>query len=152
MAFGAPPRFTQEIHSIELPAEHFLTLAIEAIQLLDWYVGYKSESGLMAFTNASLATWSEEVTLLIEGKTIRLVSECTGSQLADWGKNKKNLARLLQKVEELRAALSPEAVALRYEALKPTLIPAQECVLHQPTPSFQETLTGLFPFLKATGI
>lgn len=134
--------------------EYFLALALEAVKNLDWYIGYKSESGFMAFTKSSLDSWNEEIKVLAEGPTIRLISECTGGQLIDWGRNKQNIERLLQRIEELTSTLRPEMIATLYEDLKPNLIPAHECVLSFPTPTlYDKVMDSLFsPTLKQVAL
>ncbi|WP_247233877.1 hypothetical protein [Telluribacter sp. SYSU D00476] len=127
-----------------MPNEYFLALALEAVKKLDWYIGYKSESGFLAFTKSSEDSWNEEIKVLAEGQSIRLISECTGGQLIDWGKNKKNIDRLLQKIEELKSKLCPEVIATLYEDLKPNLIPAHECVLSFPTPTLYDKVVESF--------
>jgi rhomboid protease GluP len=128
-----------------MPGEYFLALALEAVKKLDWLIGYKSETGFMAFTTTSMESWSEEIKVIAEGQTIRLTSECTGGQLIDWGKNRRNIERLLQKIEELKTGLLPEKIASLYEDLKPNLIPANECVLSIPTPTlYDKVVNSLF--------
>lgn len=91
MAFGLSPKYIQELSFDNLTSEQLLVLTIEAAKKLDWNVGYTSENGFIAFTKFSMSSWSEEVKVKIEGNNANLKSECTGSQMVDWGKNKENI-------------------------------------------------------------
>jgi rhomboid protease GluP len=142
MAFGSPPRHIQQKELSDLPGDHFLALALDAVDQLDWNIGYKSETGFIAFTKTSITAFCEEIRVLISDSTIRLESECTGSQLNDWGKNKENIERLLEKVEELKEQTPPEAIARRHSELKPGLVPAEDCVLNRSSPGLLQKLTN----------
>ena len=91
MAFGFSPKHIQEFILDNLSQEQFLVLAIEAVKKLGWNIGYTSETGFIAYTKFSMSSWSEEITVKIEDGNATLKSECTGSQMVDWGKNKKNI-------------------------------------------------------------
>jgi len=96
MAFGLSPKYIQDLPLDNLTPEQFLVLAIEAAKKLDWNIGYTSETGFIAFTKFSMSSWSEEVKIKISGDNANLKSECTGSQMVDWGKNKENIEELIR--------------------------------------------------------
>jgi len=108
MAFGLSPKHIEDLPLDNLTTEQFLVLVIEAAKKLDWNVGYTSETGFIAFTKFSMSSWSEEVKVKIDGNNANLKSECTGSQIADWGKNKKNIENLISTFNELKTLSLPK--------------------------------------------
>lgn len=135
MAFGLTPKHIQDLPLDNLTTEQFLVLAIEAAKKLGWNINYSSETGFIAFTAFSMSSWSEEVQVKIDGSKANLKSECTGNQMADWGKNKKNIEKLITKFNELKASFSPEELMQKYEELKPELVLKEQDFLSQSTPS-----------------
>jgi rhomboid protease GluP len=148
MAFGLSPKYTQDLTLDNLTPEQFLVLAIEAVKKLGWNLGYKSETGFIAFTNFSMSSMSEEVKVKIDGNTVTLKSECTGNQLVDWGKNKKNIESLVATVNDLKSYLAPEELAQKYEELKPDLVSNEEDILSQPVHASKDKLTGFMAIFK----
>ena len=110
MAFGFSPKHVQDYQLDNLDKEHFLVFAIVAAFKLDWNVSFVSETGFIAYTKFSWSSWSEEVTVKIDNGVANIKSECTGSQLMDWGKNKKNVEALLSKLEEVKFSLTQEEI------------------------------------------
>jgi rhomboid protease GluP len=150
MAFGFSPKYIQELSLDNLTAEQFLVLTIEAAKKLDWNVGYRSESGFIAFTKFSMSSFSEEVKVKIDGNNASLKSECTGNQLMDWGKNKKNIESLIAIFNELKNSFTPEELVQKYEELKPTLISKEQDILSQPPATTKENITSVFAIFKPT--
>ena len=97
MAIGLSPKFSSTIGLDDLSKEHFLVIALEAATQLGWNIGYKSENGFVAYTKFSMSSYSEEVKFTIDNGLVTIKSECTCSQLVDWGKNKKKCRKLLRR-------------------------------------------------------
>jgi rhomboid protease GluP len=148
MAFGLSPKHIEDLPLDNLTTEQFLVLAIEAAKKLDWNVGYTSETGFIAFTKFSMSSWSEEVKVKIDDNKANLKSECTGNQIADWGKNKKNIENLISTFNELRNSFTPEELAQKYEEIKPNLVSKEQDVLSQAPPTTKENITGFFAIFK----
>lgn len=146
MAFGVSPKHIQDIPLDNLTTEQFLVLAIEAAKKLGWNIGYTSETGFIAFTTFSMSSWSEEVRVKIEGGNANLKSECTGSQMVDWGKNRRNIEKLITTINELKASCSPEELTEKYEELKPDLVPTEQDAFTQ-SPS-KEGITDFLSIFK----
>src|SRR6187431_1510237 len=117
MAFGITPRHIQEITFETLTHEQILVIGLEAAKALRWNIGYTSESGFIAYTKFSWSSWSEEVTVKIENQKVSIKSECTGSQLADWGKNKQNVETFLKTFNESIDTVSAEDCVSRFQEL-----------------------------------
>lgn len=148
MAIGLSPKYISIIGLDELSKEHFLVIALEAATQLGWNIGYKSENGFVAYTKFSMSSYSEEVKLTIENGIATIKSECTGSQLADWGKNKKNVEKFLDAFNELKSTISAETLDSKYEELKPELISKEEDELSKPAPGTMENLSGFLSIFK----
>lgn len=150
MAFGLSPKYIQDLALENLTPEQFLVLTIEAAKKLGWNVGYTSANGFVAFTKFSMSSWSEEVKVKIDGTNANLKSECTGSQMVDWGKNKENIENLIATFNELKNSFNPEELAQKYEELKPNLISKEQDVLSQPPATTKEKITSVFAIFKPT--
>ena len=118
MAFGIPPKHIEIISLESLTKDDFLVIAIESAKKLGWNISQKSESGFTAHTKFSLSSWSEEVTVKIEGNNAELNSKCTGGQVVDWGKNKRNVNAFISTFKELREKLTSEELAQKQAEIK----------------------------------
>jgi rhomboid protease GluP len=135
MAFGFSPKHIQELQLDNLDKEHFLVLALEAANKLNWNVSFVSENGFIAFTKFSWSSWSEEVTVKINNGHVNLKSECTGNQLIDWGKNKKNIEALLAKFEAVKSVMTPDEIELKLVTLRQDFAANEEDILSKPPTS-----------------
>ncbi|OSZ77987.1 hypothetical protein CAP35_06880 [Chitinophagaceae bacterium IBVUCB1] len=100
-------------HKTEIPAnniseEKFLAASYETIKQLEWDIKYISKSGIIAYTPFKMSSGNEEVTIRIENDIIYIKSETLGSQLHDWGKNKKNADLFIDKYREIESILTEE--------------------------------------------
>ncbi len=140
MAFGVSPKHLQEVPLNSLSPEQFLIIALECIKRLDWKVGYVSENGFIASTPFSLSSWSETFTVTVEEEKAILKSECTGSQVVDWGKNKRNIEHFLEAFEKEKEYRQqhPETMEERAEAWQPQMAPKSGNILTEPPATTKE--------------
>jgi rhomboid protease GluP len=150
MAFGFSPKYSVDFPIEGLTNEQFLTIAITAAKENGWNVGYTSETGFVAYTKFSMSSYSEEVKLKIDNGIAIIKSECTGSQIFDWGKNKRNVENFLADYDELRNKLTPEEIIQKTEELKPSMVPASEDILSLPPSATKENFGGLVSIFKPT--
>jgi rhomboid protease GluP len=150
MAFGFSPKHVQEYQLDNLDKEYFLVFAIEAAFQLDWDVSFISETGFIAYTKFSWSSWNEEVTVKIDNGDVNMKSECTGSQLMDWGKNKKNIEALLSKYEEVKNSLTQEEIEIKLVELRQGYAPEEEDILSKPPSTAKEKITDFFSVFKPT--
>src|SRR5688572_21609874 len=131
MAFSLSSSKAQQFSLGELNKEQFLALALEAAQHSDWSIGQTTSKGFTAFTGFSLSSFSEEISVEIQEETALVKSECVGSQLYDWGKNKRNLRNFDAALEELKTRFTPEELSDRFAAYKAgeSFIEAEETVI-----------------------
>jgi rhomboid protease GluP len=108
MAFGISPYKQTLIPLGGYDPDHYLTLLYNAMVGLGWHISYFHHDGLIAYTNISLASYSEEVSIRIKDNWAVIKSECVGYQglLTDYGKNARNLERLFNELEYTDAILS----------------------------------------------
>lgn len=150
MAFGFSPKHVQDYQLDNLDREHFLVFAIEAAFKLDWNVSFVSETGFIAYTKFSWSSWSEEVTVKIDNGVANIKSECTGSQLMDWGKNKKNVEALLSKLEEVKFSLTQEEIETKLNDLRQGYASKDDDILSMPPSTTKEKITDFFSIFKPT--
>lgn len=144
MAFGLSPKYVQYIRTEHIEPKIFLILAIEAAKKKGWNVSFLSETGFIAYTNFSWSSWSEEISVSITSGSVLLKSECTGNQLMDWGKNKKNIQALLKILEELKTTITQEEIEVKLEELREASVSKKEDIFSQPALSSKEKITGFF--------
>ncbi len=110
MAFGISPYKQTLVPLGGYDPDHYLTLLYNAMVGLGWHIGYFDHDGLIAYSNISLASYSEEVSVRITNNWAVIKSECVGYQgfLTDYGKNAKNLERLFTELEYTDALLGNE--------------------------------------------
>lgn len=148
MAFGFSPKHFQNVALDNLTPGQFLAIGLETANHLGWNVSYVSEAGFIAYTKFSMSSWSEEVVVKINGDTVNLKSECTGSQLVDWGKNKRNIEEFLSTFSTLKTTLTNDEISQKLEELKPNMIAKEVDVFSQPPPTTKEKITGFFSIFR----
>lgn len=135
MAVGFTPKHEEDFPLGDLTREQFLVLAVEAANQLKWEIYHLSEAGLIAGAKLSWASWGAEVSIKTNDTTAHLVSKSTGSEIADWGKNKKNLQQFLATIQELETTITKEELAQKYELLKTHFVTPDQDVLVLPPPT-----------------
>lgn len=149
MAFGFPPKYIQDFQLGDQDPEHFLVVALEAVKELSWKINTIDETGFTAYTNFSMRSWSEVITVKIEDDIANITSECTDNQLTDWGKNKKNIRRFIEQIEAVKARLSPEEMAALFGSLKEHIATVHTIDLWEETPEkAQQGRAGFFALFK----
>jgi rhomboid protease GluP len=115
-------------HSFLLPLNNkdftaYLAIAVKACAELGWTVTFVSESGLQAESPFSMMknTYGEEITLRKQGDQIEYKSVSKGSTMIDFGRNKKNLQLLVDKITALES-VSPDS---ELESIRVTIVQQQ---------------------------
>lgn len=152
MAFGFSPKYTENFPLDGLSKERFLTLAVEAVKVLGWEVSYVSENGMIAYTPYSWRSYSEEFKISISEESVTLKSECTGSQMADMGKNKKNIAAFREAFEEAKSLLTNEQLEEKSQILRTALAAREdpEDRLDETPLSVKAKMSSAFSIFKPT--
>ncbi|MGN6533152.1 MAG: rhomboid family intramembrane serine protease [Ginsengibacter sp.] len=141
MAFGLSPKYMHEVYLENFSNEQFLIISLEAAKILGWNIGQITETGFNAYTKSSLSSWNEEILVRIDNGFAKLKSTCLGQQLMDWGKNKKNIEKFTNTINEIKGSFSTEELSNEFEKLKSEHNFEQE----------QSVATALKPTEKITG-
>jgi len=118
---GITAKFKKEIELVGINAETFLAMAFEIATKLNWQISGITPNGITAYTAFSMYSWSEKISIVVENNIVFLKSECTGNQIIDFGKNRKNINILISQFEQIKNNLSEdevyEKIAIFQEAL-----------------------------------
>lgn len=150
MAAGLTPKYIQDFPLEDLNSEEFLMLAVEAGQKTGWQIVYVSDAGLIARTINPGVKWNAEIRIVIKNGVANLRSESSSTELVDWGKNRKNLAAFVESFNELKAVYSHEDLAIKFEGIRPYIVPPEQDILLLPPPSKSDQVKGFFFIFKPT--
>lgn len=148
MAFGFSPKHVREYKLHNLNSDTFLVFAIEAASNLGWDVSFINESGFIAYTKISWKSWSEEVSVRLDSGVAIIKSETTGSQIVDWGKNKRNVENLLQGIEDAEKEMTQDTLANRLLELRQNYSTTGIDLLNKPPSSVKDKLDGFLSIFK----
>jgi rhomboid protease GluP len=149
MAFGFTPKHSEEISFEDLNSEQILIIGIEAAKTLGWRIGPSTMDGFIAYTNLSMSSWGEQIAVKINNSRAVITSECTGSQIADWGKNKRNVETFLQAFNTQKALTSPDDVVIKLLEIKAQAHEA-ETSINQPLESSRGKISNIFSIFIPT--
>ena len=137
MAFGLTRKFAMDFKPENITDEEFLKIAVATAKKLDWNISRLNVNGFIAHTKFSFSSFGEEFSITIQDGKAELKSECVGTQMVDWGKNKENTAFFIQCFEELRKTMTEEELAEPYDALKAYV------VLHEDNQAVKASRTAM---------
>jgi rhomboid protease GluP len=149
MAFGFTPKHSEEISFEDLNSEQILIIGIEAAKTLGWRIGPSTIDGFIAYTNLSMSSWGEQIAVKINNSRAVITSECTGSQIADWGKNKRNVETFLQAFNTQKPLTSPDDVVIKLLEIKAQAHEA-ETSINQPLESSRGKISNIFSIFIPT--
>lgn len=148
MAIGLTPRYTETIVLTDLTEKQFLITAIETAQQLSWEFAYMSHSGFIAYSHTGRFAWTAEVKVKMKDGVAYITSSSMGSEIADWGKNKKNVLGFMAAFDELKATLNYDETEAKFEAIQASLVPPEEDILMLPPSSDIDALKELLYIFK----
>lgn len=151
MAVGFIPKHIEEFPLSELTPEEALALVIKTAEKSGWQVNYVSRSGIMAYSNNGMMQWNAEITITLGDGSMNIKSVSAGSDMVDWGKNKKTVQAFITTFQELKANYSKEELHMEYLLVEDQLPPDAEDQLRLPPATkvqqFQNFL-GIFKPVK----
>jgi len=150
MAFGLSPKHIEELQTPDLSIKQCYFIALETAKKLNWEIGILSKSGFLSYTKFSMTSWSEEIQIKVKEGSIEMKSECTGSQLMDWGKNKKNVKSFISTFNELLNEFSTEEAESNYASIESEFVSPEEDLLNKGPLSQKQKLTQFFSLFKPT--
>lgn len=148
MAIGFTPKHIEDFPLNNLTQRQFLVLAIETATKIGWKVGYLSDNGLIGYTDNGMLSWNAEIKIKIENGVANIQSASTGSEMMDWGKNKKNIASFIATFEELKPTLTKEELDAKYQEINEQLVSQEEDVLKLPPATTTEQIKDFFSIFK----
>lgn len=150
MAFGFSPQYAQDYQLEGLDREHFLAIAIEAIERLELKLSKVTSSGILVYTKMSAYSWAEEITLTFGIDKVTVRSQCTGNQLFDWGKNRRNVQDLILEIKHVRRILKEEKLAAKLQALSEMETLNEELPPSAPASSAKDKISHFFSIFRST--
>lgn len=141
MAIGFTPKYNDEFPLADLTQQQYIALGIEAAKSLGWEIVYTSRAGFKAFTNKNVFFSANQlIKVVIAANNVSVESFSAGTEMVDFGKNKKNVNRLISAIEELKPNFSIEELELKYEAL--TLVADEDDELTQAPATATQNFKG----------
>ncbi|MFN8277178.1 MAG: rhomboid family intramembrane serine protease [Chitinophagales bacterium] len=139
MAFGFTPKH-QETYTPTIASSYWLALAAMAVEQLGWTITHVSDAGLMAHTNQGMFKFNAEITIRI-AQQLELQSASAGSEMFDWGKNKKMVQQLIAQMDALQHTPA-ETLAERQAHLSGYFSAPEEDVLKLPPTTWVDDVKG----------
>ncbi|MRG46374.1 rhomboid family intramembrane serine protease [Chitinophaga sp. SYP-B3965] len=115
---GFPPRYGTTYDLENRTSAEQLMIAWMAVEKMNWEISTVTPDSLTAFTNFSLRSWNEQVSIRITEEGLELFSVSTGVQVLDFFRNRQNIRRLLKEMDLINANTSTEQLAAQYEERK----------------------------------
>lgn len=111
-----------------------------AFKQLKWSIDSFTENKIEGHTSLSLSSWGESIVIHITETKVTLESKCIGTQLFDWGKNKKNIESLLQQIK-----LHEQRTFTTYEVAATDTQPSNFDAVNKVRSSFKDYLQIFIP-------
>lgn len=110
------PSYNDKLYLPGLSNTEILILALEASQKLEWNIEEVTPEGIRFEVPFSIRSHGEAITFTIEKGSdgeVSVRSQSSSVQFVDYGKNRKNIQKLRETMEEIKASLTPEELAQR---------------------------------------
>lgn len=105
------PAYNDKLHLPGLSKTEILILALEASQKLEWNIEEVTPEGARFEVPFNMYSHGEEITFTIESGSdgeVAVRSQSSSVQFVDYGKNRKNIQKLRETMEEIKTSLPPE--------------------------------------------
>ncbi len=101
MAIGFPAYHTEE-YATDLRERDLWEFVQDTLDYLNWRIKKTSRDEIVASVPVSFFSWGERITIEFLGRgELRVTSRCAmPTQWIDWGKNKGNVEKFLDELEE----------------------------------------------------
>lgn len=110
------PSYNDKLHLPGLSKTEILILALEASQKLEWNIEEVTPEGARFEVPFNMYSHGEEITFTIEPGSdgeVAVRSQSSSVQFVDYGKNRKNIQKLRETMEEIKTSLTPEELTQR---------------------------------------
>lgn len=145
MAIGFTPKYKEEFALSGFTPQQYIALALSAAKSLNWEILEPSNIGFTALTRGGLFSDKGLIKFKIVENLVSIESSSLGNAMVDFGKNKKNVGRLLEAIKELEPNFTIEELDQQYTSL--ARVPDELDVLQQTPPTAKENFKdfiGLF--------
>ena len=105
------PSYNDKLYLPGLSNTEILILALEASQKLEWNIEEVTPEGIRFEVPFSIRSHGEAITFTIEKGSdgeVSVRSQSSSVQFVDYGKNRKNIQKLRETMEEIKTSLTPE--------------------------------------------
>ena len=105
------PSYNDKLHLPGLSKTQILILALEASQKLEWNIEEVTPEGARFEVPFNMYSHGKEITFTIEPGSdgeVAVRSQSSSVQFVDYGKNRKNIQKLRETMEEIKTSLTPE--------------------------------------------
>ena len=105
------PSYNDKLHLPGLSKTEILILALEASQKLEWNIEEVTPEGARFEVPFNMYSHGEEITFTIKSGSdgeVAVRSQSSSVQFVDYGKNRKNIQKLRETMEEIKTSLTPE--------------------------------------------
>lgn len=105
------PSYNDKLHLPGLSKTEILILALEASQKLEWNIEEVTPEGARFEVPFNMYSHGKEITFTIEPGSdgeVAVRSQSSSVQFVDYGKNRKNIQKLRETMEEIKTSLTPE--------------------------------------------
>ena len=105
------PSYNDKLNLPGLSKTEILILALEASQKLEWNIEEVTPEGARFEVPFNMYSHGEEITFTIEPGNdgeVAVRSQSSSVQFVDYGKNRKNIQKLRETMEEIKTSLTPE--------------------------------------------
>lgn len=110
------PSYNDKLHLPSLSNTEILILALEASQKLEWNIEEVTPEGARFEVPFNMYSHGEEITFTIKQGSdgeVSVRSQSSSVQFVDYGKNRKNIQKLRETMEEIKTSLTPEELTQR---------------------------------------
>ncbi len=124
MAFGIKPHYDCILHFENANPMQIILAALEVSIRLNWKVDKLSRTGITFYTGINVWSYGEQITLTLQPehpKEVTLSSCCTGLQIIDYGRNRKNIQRLHQAIQTFLISTPREEIEKMVKNLEESL-------------------------------
>jgi len=143
MAIGFPPKFTSEISLSEYSNNEILVILIDAANSINCDVNYCSQQGIIAHTKNPYYQWNAEIKVIVHEHLVSVSSESVGSDLIDFGKNRKKVNEFIQAIERTFKSISRAELHAKYASLHLNITHDKQDILSMPPLSARDKFLDL---------
>ena len=144
MAIGFTPQFSQDIQLNNLSKEHFIVIAHEAVTKMGWQILYASQNGMIIYTNKGVFTSNANIKIINNNGVVSISSASSGSEIIDFGKNRKNVLNYISQFEEIFKIFPAEDLDSKYEVLRESLNKDEADILLEPEENGLKSFLSIF--------